>query len=332
MEKKGIRCENPNCQQWYHIGFQNMCSVEHEKEVNKGTWICLKCALPNYSTTLFDLHSPPTNCWFFANSTQDGDDGNSPLLSLGSPLASSSPTQLPRNLQTIVPNGKPTRILNINFQSVLKNREAFASILSSIGYDIVTGTESWLTNNIKDNEIFPPGYTIYRIDIETGQRGGGVFIAINKDLVSTRYQFAETQCEIVWAKIEIKSCKPLLIGSYYRPHASDAESLAQLDESLTRLPKNFYIWLAGDMNLPGIEWPSTSIKPNCTSPAQHNLFIDTLADHGISQIVDQPMRGENTLDLLAVNNLTLVNRTLILPGISDHDGTVRLRSEKDSPL
>ena len=254
------------------------------------------------------------------------------MLSLGSPLASSSPTHLHHDLQTIAPNGKPTRILNINFQSVLKKREDFASILNSIGYDIVTGTESWLTNNIKDNEIFPPGYTIYRIDIETGQRGGGVFIAINKDLVSTRYQSAETQCEIVWAKIEIKSCKPLLIGSYYRPHASDAESLAQLDESLTRLPKNCYIWLAGDMNLPGIEWPSTSIKPNCTSPAQHNLFIDTLTDHGISQIVDQPMRGKNTLDLLAVNNLTLVNRTEILPGISDHDGTVRLRSEKDSPL
>ena len=111
----------------------------------------------------------------------------------------------------------------------------------------------------------------------------------------------------------------MLIGSYYRPHASDAESLAQLDESLARLPKNCHIWLAGDMNLPGIEWPSTSIKPNCPSPAQHNLFIDILADHGMSQIVDQPTRGENTLDLIAVNNLTLVNRTEILPGISDHD-------------
>ena len=66
------------------------------------------------------------------------------------------------------------------------------------------------------------------------------------------------------------------------------------------------------MNLPGIEWPSTSIKPNCPSPAQHNLFIDVLADHGMLQIVDQPTRGENTLDLIAVNNLTLVNRTEIL--------------------
>ena len=73
------------------------------------------------------------------------------------------------------------------------------------------------------------------------------------------------------------------------------------------------------MNLPGIEWPSTSIKANWPSPAQHNLFIDVLANHGMSQIVDQRTRGENTLDFIAVNYLTLANRTEILPGISDHD-------------
>ena len=160
-----------------------MCSVEHEQELNKDTWKCSECPLPNHSTTLFDLHSSPTNSAdSLLISTRDGDDRNNPLLSLGSPLASSSPTQLHHNLQTIAPSGKPTRILNINCQSALKNSEAFASILDSIGCNIVTGTESWLT---KDNEIFPPGYTIYRIDRETGQRGDGVFIAINKDLVST---------------------------------------------------------------------------------------------------------------------------------------------------
>ena len=79
-------------------------------------------------------------------------------------------------------------ILNINCQSVLKIFGAFASILDSIGCDVVTGTESWQKNNIKDNDVFPPGHTIYHRDREKGQRGGGVFIAINKDLGSTRYQ------------------------------------------------------------------------------------------------------------------------------------------------
>ena len=39
----------------------------------------------------------------------------------------------------------------------------------------------------------------------------------------------------------------------------------------------------------------------------------------MSQIVDQRTRGENTLDLIAVNYLTLASRTEILPRISDHN-------------
>ena len=82
---------------------------------------------------------------------------------------------------------------------------------------------------------------------------------------------------------------------------------------------NAHIWLAGDMNLPGIAWPTTDIKPTCPSPAQHNQFLDIIADKGMSQVIDQPTRADNTLDLLVVNNPTLINRTEILPGISDHD-------------
>ena len=71
METKRLRCENSNCQQWYHVGCQNMCPVEHEQELNKGTWICSECALPNYNSVDSLLIS-----------TRDGDDCTSPLLSL----------------------------------------------------------------------------------------------------------------------------------------------------------------------------------------------------------------------------------------------------------
>jgi hypothetical protein len=42
-------------------------------------------------------------------------------------------------------------------------------------------------------------------------------------------------------------------------------------------------------------------------------------DHGMSQIVENPTRGDNTLELIVVNNPTLVNRTEVLPGIADYD-------------
>ena len=51
----------------------------------------------------------------------------------------------------------------------------------------------------------------------------------------------------------------------------------------------------------------------------HDLFTEILADHGLIQVIDKPTREENTLDLLAVNNPTLLNRTEVIPGISDHD-------------
>ena len=73
------------------------------------------------------------------------------------------------------------------------------------------------------------------------------------------------------------------------------------------------------MNLPGIDWGKMDLKSSCPTPAQHTQFLDILADYGMSQVVDQPTRGENTLDLLVVNNPTLINRVEIIPGISDHD-------------
>ena len=61
------------------------------------------------------------------------------------------------------------------------------------------------------------------------------------------------------------------------------------------------------------------MKNDCPSPAQHSFFLDILAYHGLVQVVDKPTRQENVLDLLAVNNPTLVNRVEVIPGISDHD-------------
>ena len=47
------------------------------------------------------------------------------------------------------------------------------------------GTESWLNSTIKDHEVFPEGYALYRKDWETGERGGGVFVAFKDHLVTS---------------------------------------------------------------------------------------------------------------------------------------------------
>ncbi len=53
--------------------------------------------------------------------------------------------------------------------------------------------------------------------------------------------------------------------------------------------------------------------------SNHKEFINQLNDNGLTQLVTKPTRLENTLDLMKTNNPTRVNRTEMLPGISDHE-------------
>ena len=49
--------------------------------------------------------------------------------------------------------------------------------------DVIMGTESWLTKDISDAEIFPHNYVTYRKD-SCDRTGGGVFICIRESITS----------------------------------------------------------------------------------------------------------------------------------------------------
>ena len=133
-------------------------------------------------------------------------------------------------------------------------------MVDSVKPDIVVGTESWLRPDIMNSEIFPSNYTVYCCDRDTS--GGGVFIAVIDEILSTRQQHLETSCEMAWAKISVVACKDLYVFSYYRPKADDKDSLELLFSSLDRTfnSKNCHIWLAGDVNFHGINWLSKTLK------------------------------------------------------------------------
>lgn len=73
------------------------------------------------------------------------------------------------------------------------------------------------------------------------------------------------------------------------------------------------------MNFPGFDWQNNCLKPNCSYPELTTRFVDLLHDMSLAQMVTQPARGPNTLDLFITNNESLVNKIIIIPGLSDHD-------------
>ena len=78
------------------------------------------------------------------------------------------------------------------------------------------------------------------------------------DLIGTHRTDLDTKCEIVWVTNKIQGSKDVTIGAFYRsPQFGDTyDYMNELRESINKIKRtnNEHIWLAGDFNLPDIDW------------------------------------------------------------------------------
>ena len=289
---RGVCCDS--CDRWY----QQECMGMPEGVYNglkSVSWECFHCGVPNFDTCRF------TN-----------------------PVATSSPSKVTPG-QTDV----PLRTLVINCQSIKTPGKPaqLQNLIQSTRADIIIGTESWLSPEIKSAEVFPPNFRIYRRDRPKGQ-GGGVFV-----LVSSLYESEEPEelkvdqvCELVWAKVKVHGSKDLYVGSFYRPPDNhDPEYLMRLQSYITRIPihNDVHLWLGGDFNLADIDWGNECVKPYPAHGAQCQQLLNIAKDSFLEQVVTEPTRvtetSSNILDLFFTNNETLVNQVHIVLGIADHE-------------
>jgi hypothetical protein len=92
-----------------------------------------------------------------------------------------------------IPPKSNLRIMTVNCRSVVNTKAELTACINYTKPDIICGTESWLKgiqpgkptrkDAIKSSEVFPKNFKIYRND--RGTIGGGVFVGIHKDLIST---------------------------------------------------------------------------------------------------------------------------------------------------
>ena len=97
------------------------------------------------------------------------------------------------------------------------------------------------------------------------------------------------------------------------------ESLNSAISKLCQCNPGAAVWIAGDINLPDINWESHSICSYQYKRAINESFLNLLDTTGLEQMVDFPTRGDNTLDIIVPNTPSLTNRCSPLPGLSDHD-------------
>ena len=207
--------ERDNCCNWFHISCQGIGENSYDTLTLESSfsWICSICSETNFSHSTSSLASVTSPNHFSVLSDE----------------TSQTPT-IQRPKLGRVKAQKAVKILNVNCQSVANKKAEFFSLLDHHNPDIVIGTESWLSSNHLDSEIFPKslGYTSFRKDRCSETHGGGVFILVRNSFVATEQRELSTDCEIIWVKLEPEGCKALYIASYYRPHEDDLHSFEEL--------------------------------------------------------------------------------------------------------
>ena len=126
-------------------------------------------------------------------------------------------------------------------------------------------------------------------------------------------------------EIELPNHSPLIIAALYRPPYNDIEYRENLCDSLNRIItkyKNPTVWLAGDLNLPNIDWSNNTVNGNHYPPSLCNVFLDFMAYHGLVQMNLLPTRYNNILDVFFTNQPLTSISVETAPGISDHEAVI----------
>ena len=187
---KSIACDN--CLQWFHkngVGMNETIFNCYSNDQNL-EWICTKCGIHNVSTSLF-------------NSSISSNSSNESVTVINDPNKKKA---------------NKLRILTCNFQSIWNKKEELECILTSSNIDLLIGSETHLSCNIKNSEFIPSNYQAFRKDRNDGY--GGVIIIAKNSLIIEQIN-CPGNAEIVAVKVETFQ-KPIIISSCYRS-TSNAE-------------------------------------------------------------------------------------------------------------
>ena len=144
--------------------------------------------------------------------------------------------------------------------------------------------------------------------------------------------------EIVAVKITTHR-QPIIIAACYRPPKNSISDLKQLTTDLQDLLpqyKNSPFWVGVDFNLPDIDWLLKSVVKHQYCKEINEVFLESLDVINAEQIVDFPTTGDNTLDLLLINRVSLLNKCCVIPGFGDHQSAfladIECHPKKQKPI
>ena len=209
-----------------------------------------------------------------------------------------------------------------NICSLYRKIDDVNVVLNNSGLHYMGISESWLNVTVSDNELMIPGYSIHRLDRNSGitLHGGGGVLAYCSDKYEfqqlTEISLCTPDIEMIWSKLSLRGTKPTFISTIYRPPMGNVvHFLEMLELYVMKLVDTgpCDIVIMGDMNI-DVKQPRATNTKN---------YLNTCKRLGLTQLVQDftrvTMMSKSAIDHIWVSNEELYPRAgVINPGASDH--------------
>ena len=119
-----------------------------------------------------------------------------------------------------------------------------------------------------------------------------------------RLDLERNEIELVVVKLNNMNSKSVILYTFYRPpDSASPEVIHHLNSSLQDTSESSCIVLAGDVNLPALDWTTFDEQfPTTTGGQLENRFCDLIDDNFLQQFIPGPTHNcGNKLDLLLCN-------------------------------
>ena len=174
----------------------------------------------------------------------------------------------------------------------------FSNAAISIKRHVIAITESFLTSEITDAQLFLPEYNIYRSDRKSENKSnqGGVLLAVRKEFNSFEIIFLLfDSCILVQLSVGTFEC---IMCVFYNPPANSDyrwqhETFVQIFDFLKTKQRDIPTLVCGDLNFPTANW-STSYSPD----SSEQFILTSFDENNFQQLINIPTRSSNILEVI----------------------------------
>ena len=223
---------------------------------------------------------------------------------------------------------KGLKLCHLNVRSLTNKIDQFRMHFENSELDVITLSETWLTQDIGDNILELRNYQLFRWDRSYGnlgngehiKKGGGLLTYVRRDLKLTPIYHVDScissnDCELQRIELQSTVCKNIILYNVYRPPTgkieAGLEALNSVVENEVNLTRKEILFM-GDFNIDYSQKQAANTKKLVA-------FQNRL---GLTQIVKKATRysshSKTMIDLILTNMENCDSAGVIELHISDH--------------